>query len=103
LFANVLHRDCSWFADLEAIRAAGISYLDSLRRNTRQQIRRSLRLYEKDGALTGTNASSLEEALLFLDELAALHQASWTRRRKRGAFASPYFRKFHQALIRTAW
>ena len=44
-----VQRKPSWRVDLAAIRAAGKRHLDCLSANTRQQIRRSMRLYEKRG------------------------------------------------------
>ena len=53
-------------------------------------------------ALALTRAATTEQALEFLDALAALHQASWTRRGQRGAFADPFFRTFHRDVIAAA-
>jgi CelD/BcsL family acetyltransferase involved in cellulose biosynthesis len=44
-------------------------------------------------------AEALPQAEAWLDGLAALHQASWTARGQPGAFANPFFRRFHQALL----
>src|SRR5262249_38945729 len=44
-----VQRKPSYRIDLAAIRAAGRQYLDCLSANTRQQIRRSMRLYERRG------------------------------------------------------
>jgi CelD/BcsL family acetyltransferase involved in cellulose biosynthesis len=76
----------------------GGSALGSLSANTRQQLRRSLRGWEAFGALTLTVAAR-EEAGSFLDGLKALHQAYWIGRDKPGAFAEPFFERFHRALI----
>lgn len=67
--------------------------------NTRQQLRRSDRAY---GAIAVQRADSRGEALEFLDQMAALHQARWTARGRPGAFAAPFFRRFHAALIERA-
>lgn len=96
-----LQRKPSWRIDLAALRGTGIGYLDSLSANTRQQIRRSLRLYEKRGALTATAAGSLPEALAYLEGLKELHQAYWTGRDEPGAFAYPFFESFQKRLIET--
>ena len=91
------------FIDLAALREAGRSYLDSLSANTRYQLRRSARRYGAIGPLRMDRAGSAGEAHRFLDELAALHQATWTRRGRPGAFANPDFARFHHTLIdRTA-
>jgi len=91
----------SWRVDLEAIRASGRTYMDSLSANTRQQIRRSMRLYEKQGELSVTRARDRAEALAFLDDLKALHQPYWISRGEPGAFAFPFFERFQRRLIET--
>ena len=68
--------------------------------NTRQQISRSARRYaEAAGPLHLACAGSTAEAHAFLDALAVLHQETWTRRGKPGAFANPAFARFHHVLI----
>jgi CelD/BcsL family acetyltransferase involved in cellulose biosynthesis len=90
------------FADLAKTRGTGADYLATRGPNTRQQIRRSERYFAKladGGPVTVTEAKSVREGLAMLDSLAALHQASWLSRGKPGAFAKPFFRRFHRALI----
>jgi CelD/BcsL family acetyltransferase involved in cellulose biosynthesis len=86
----------SALVDLAALRVAGKPYLDQLSANTRQQIRRAMRGY---GDLALDVAATAEAASTYLDALATLHQAYWTARGKPGAFASPFFGRFHSALI----
>lgn len=82
--------------ELARLRRDGRDFLDSLSANTRYQLRRSDRAY---GALAVRRADSAAEAHRFLDELAVLHQATWTARGAAGAFANPFFARFHHALI----
>ena len=89
----------SWRIDLAAIRAAGKSYLDCLSANTRQQIRRSMRLYEKRGQLDIARARDVPEALSFLDGLKELHQSYWISRGEPGGFSYPFFENFQKRLI----
>jgi CelD/BcsL family acetyltransferase involved in cellulose biosynthesis len=96
-----LQRKPSWRIDLAAVRAGGKQYLECLSANTRQQIRRSMRLYERRGPLTAMPAGSVPEALTFLGGLKELHQRYWTARGEPGAFAYPYFERFQKRLIRT--
>jgi CelD/BcsL family acetyltransferase involved in cellulose biosynthesis len=74
-------------------------FLESRSANTRQQIRRSDRYYESIGPITTRRAETLSEARAFLRELSRLHQHTWTRRGRDGAFADPFFGRFHDALI----
>lgn len=67
--------------------------------NTRTQIRRSIKLYEKRGSLKIDVAQNLDENLKYLDALAELHRAAWLRRGKPGGFRSPRFIHFHKILI----
>jgi CelD/BcsL family acetyltransferase involved in cellulose biosynthesis len=84
------------FADLTGL--AG-PFLDTLSANTRQQIRRSDRSYAASGPITIDRAATVEAALARLDELAVPHQRTWTARGRPGAFATPFFRRFHEAVI----
>jgi len=78
------------------------AFLQGLGPNTRYQLRRSARRYAAHGPLSVHRAASVAEAQDTLDELAGLHQVSWVERGRSGAFANPYFRKFHRELITRA-
>ncbi len=84
------------FVDLAALRETGQPYLAALSANARYQLRRSDRRYQN---LTLERAASGKLACGFLDRLAMLHQATWQQRGRPGAFADPYFTRFHRALI----
>jgi CelD/BcsL family acetyltransferase involved in cellulose biosynthesis len=89
----------SHYVDLARLGPSADNYLADLSRNTREQIRRSCRIYGQQGPLEVQAAATLPEALAILDELAQLHQASWIARGKPGAFASKRFSAFHRDLI----
>ena len=89
--------------DLVALRASGQGYRASLSRNTRQQLARSLRRYAGHGPVALARAGSVTEALRWFDALVALHAADWGRRGQDGAFADPWIRRFHHALIAGAF
>lgn len=91
------------YIDLLALRGTGQGYLDSLSANTRQQIRRAMRAAAASGPLGCTPAETLAEAEAALEELITLHQADWQARGKPGAFAAPFMRRFHAALLREAF
>jgi CelD/BcsL family acetyltransferase involved in cellulose biosynthesis len=90
------------FVDLAALRRAGTDFLQSLSANTRYQLRRSARSYAQVGPLAIQRPATLEEAWAFLDELAALHQATWRRRGLSGKFTAPAFLRFHRTLLARA-
>jgi CelD/BcsL family acetyltransferase involved in cellulose biosynthesis len=98
-FVQEPYRKPSWRVDLDALRAAGKSYLDSLSANTRQQIRRSMRLYEEAGPISATRAPDVPTALRWLDGLKDLHQRQWQARGEPGGFAFPFFESFQRRLV----
>ena len=98
---DVLHRRPSWRIDLDAVRVEGKGYLQTLSANTRQQIRRSMRLYEQRGLLKALPARDVEEAIGFLDGLKELHQKYWVGRGEPGGFSYRFFDRFQRRLIRT--
>ena len=61
-----------------------VSPLDCLSANTRQQIRRSMRLYEKRGQLDIARARDVPEAMSFLDGLKELHRSLLDKPRRAG-------------------
>lgn len=89
----------SWRVDLNAVRNSGKAYLDTLSANTRQQIRRSMRLYQATGSLTVEWAKDAATALDWLGGLKELHQRQWQARGKPGGFASAFFERFQRRLI----
>lgn len=76
-------------------------YLAALSGNTRYQIRRAMREYERAGPLSVVRAQSLDQAMTYFDELVHLHQGYWRARGHPGAFASDFARRFHRTLIHT--
>ena len=87
-------RKAAPFVDLASL--GDDDYLRRLGANTRQQIRRSRRLY---GEVSTEIADGAEAAARIWRELEALHQVTWRRRGKPGAFARDFFRAFHERLI----
>ena len=87
------------FVDLAALGREPDAYLARLSANTRQQLRRSQRAYAAAGPIRVERAACGPTRRTFLDALASLHQARWTARGQPGAFATPAFRAFHEALV----
>lgn len=73
--------------------------LSTMTRNSRQQIRRSIRYYEQRGSLSVDRAKTVDQALEWMDALEVLHTQSWRQRGKTGAFCDPSFKDFHRQLI----
>jgi len=77
--------------------------LRMLSRNRRQQIRRSLRWFERRGPVTLSRATDTNEAIEWLEALEALHGTSWQARNKPGAFGNSRFGCFHRTLIQRSF
>ncbi len=92
-------RDRSWRVDLDAVRRSGRPYLETVSANTRYQVRRAMRLYAARGAVRAEAAGSVDEAMAFFTELAALNRATWRSRSLEGSFAHPFAERFHRALV----
>jgi len=93
----------SFYVDLNRLRRSGLPYESWLSPNTREQLRRSLRLYQKLGAVRAEAARDLPAAEEFFAEMCRMHQSTWKRRGEAGAFASARKLAFHRTLIRNAF
>jgi CelD/BcsL family acetyltransferase involved in cellulose biosynthesis len=82
------------YVELGKVRDAG--YIPLLGHRTRAQLRKALR---EAGDLTFEVARDAREATAIYDELVALHQHHWQSRGEPGAFADPWFERFHRTLI----
>ena len=96
---QIVSRKPSYRIDLDTVRNSGRGYLAHLGNNTRQQIRRSIRLYEQRGPLEARAASDLAEARDYLYGLKELHQRYWTARNDAGGFGHPFFEAFVRRLM----
>jgi CelD/BcsL family acetyltransferase involved in cellulose biosynthesis len=90
------------YVDLKALRESGREYVATLGRNTRYNIRRSLREYEKRGTLGLEEATDLARAREHLQRLRELHQRYWEQKGEPGSFANAFFAKFHERLLERA-
>lgn len=90
----------SYFVDLSRVRKNNENYLGLLSSNKRSQIKRSIKEYEKSGAIYLQEASSVNESISMLNNLAKLHQAEWIKKGKPGSFSNDYFCKFHELLLK---
>ena len=82
--------------DLDSIRRNNSSYLDSLGRNTRYQINRAARLYEKKfGSICINMPENQYQAIEWLHKAGRFHQSRWGN----SGFKNPEFVRFHETLI----
>jgi CelD/BcsL family acetyltransferase involved in cellulose biosynthesis len=89
----------SYSVDLSRLARSGGEPYPVLSANTRQQLRRAIRHYERLGALELRIAATLAEAQEFFSEMKNLHTAYWERRGKAHAFTNEFFEPFHRLLI----
>lgn len=89
----------SYAVDLQKLREAGGDPLGAMNANTRQQIRRSRRLYAEQGRVAITRIDGAAARSAAVEELATLHQARWEARGAPGSFASPVFRRLVTELV----
>lgn len=101
--ARLMKETAAPWIDLDAFRAGGRTFEETLGLSTRAALRRSYRLYkERFGPLRLTQAASAPEAGAYLERLEWLHTAQWRARGGEGAFGGSAFRRFHAAFLETA-
>lgn len=98
LATSVRSRPC-YQVDLQAVREAPGGYLEVLGRKARGSLRQTLRAYDSLGPLRAEAAADTRVALDWFDAFEQLHTQHWQSRGAGGCFASPFFRRFHRALI----
>ncbi len=76
------------------------SYLASLSRNTRGQIRRTRKKLETAGKLERSQARTMQEAVEMLSVIGDLHKDKWGCQ---SGFNNPHFVTFHEYLVRTSF
>ena len=90
------------FVDLAAL--TDNDFESSLAGKAGSNIRRNRKLFEKTyGKFEVVRAESLDEAMRFFAELAALHNARWQKKGQGGSFSSEAVVDFHQRLIARLW
>lgn len=100
---HTIWQAASYGVDLDRLRAAGGTYIDSLSRNTRQQVRRAIRLYGERGGLSLERARTTAEALQMLAATGELHRERWREVAPGRGFANPQFVAFHENLVRVGF
>jgi CelD/BcsL family acetyltransferase involved in cellulose biosynthesis len=96
LAVDVRVADIAPWVDFAEIRRKGGDYRAALGRNTRQAISRAIRLYAERGPIKHRIMETTSEALTAFGELIIFHRSRWGRK---GPFANPSFRLFHESLI----
>lgn len=89
----------SYRIDLDALRTAGDGYTAQLSKRMRRELARVEGLYRPLGPLRLDVAADAATARQWLSALERLHTGYWNARGEGGAFASAFFRDFHQGLV----
>ena len=89
----------SWQVDLTKLTSGLDAYLDTLSKNSREQIRYSLRQYEQNSSVTFHVAENVEQALIYFDALKIYHVKRWQEKGESHAFAGKW-EAFHRSIIR---
>jgi CelD/BcsL family acetyltransferase involved in cellulose biosynthesis len=89
----------SYWVALDCLAASDGELYPVLSANARQQLRRSVRHFERFGPMRLERAAERREARQFFAELKELHIATWCGRGKPHAFGRPFFEAFHHELI----
>lgn len=97
--ARVYRREKAPYVELSETFADLSAYLDILSKNTRHQVRRSIRKYEERGALALSRPDTVDSATDVMRRLTELHQAQWKARGRQGAFSNSAFSRFHDDLL----
>jgi CelD/BcsL family acetyltransferase involved in cellulose biosynthesis len=83
--------------NLQQLASDGRHYIDSLSRNTRYQINRSIKRYKNlYGAVKLSFANDIDQALQYWDTAGELHLNKW----QDSGFKNPKFAEFHQEFMR---
>jgi len=93
----------SAYVDLAALREQGVgdadAYIATLGKNTRSQLRRSMRLYAENGPLRLEPCTDIDQ---FFTELGEHHEAKWRAVGGAGATANSDYMTFHRHMIAEA-
>lgn len=96
LVTEVKKADAALWVDFAPVRQRGGDYRATLGRSTRQAVNRAMRLYAERGPVELRIMETTTEALAAFNLLSDFHRSRWGRK---GAFANPGFRPFHEELI----
>jgi hypothetical protein len=96
-------KSLSYKTDLEYIRENKLEYINTLSKNTRYQINRSLRIYQSWGGIELRFAASADEAVQWFEDAGPLHIQRWYKTKVGSGYSNPEFVAFHKALISEAF
>lgn len=89
-----------YYVNLQAF-ATLDDYINSLSKNTKQQLLRSFKLLKQHGQLVLREAQTLDEQTSAFSEMAEIHIDKWRKTKYGSGFDNPHFTLFHKDLIST--
>jgi CelD/BcsL family acetyltransferase involved in cellulose biosynthesis len=89
----------AWALDLDRLGPGIETYLATLSKNRRAQIRRSFRFYAGHSQLRLHKAGNVREAIEFFEGMKILHARRWQSVGQSGVFANQRWEAFHRALV----
>ncbi|OAN11356.1 hypothetical protein A3K86_20625 [Photobacterium jeanii] len=89
----------SYQVDLQQLRQQQCGVMQSLSKNARKQIKRSMNKYQQRGVLLLETANSGEQALEWFDAAKVNHIARWGAKPEQSGFANDKFVQFHHQYI----
>lgn len=102
--AIVIDEDLTpWSCDITSMASNPDAPFERMSKNRRWQIRRSLKEYEKEGALEVDEASTIDDALQIFAEMEKFHTERWQRVGQGGSFANARWPVFHRKVIESAF
>jgi len=78
---------------------AAVPYESQLSRNTRYQIKRSLRKYSSFGEVKLSFPQDIAEAEIFFKRMTVLHRQYWDRKGQDSGFLSEFSQRFHWDMV----
>ena len=103
-YKQILYReDVSWCVPLSDDIINFDDLLGKFKRKSRQQLKQSIKEYNKIGEITWEVAGSIEEALDYFNKMELLHTERWAKVEIDGAFANNKWVKFNKDVITEAF
>jgi len=99
----VINEMPTYIVDLVRVRNNSCDFVSILSSNKRRQINRTIKYYGGVESLSIDSPSSLDEALIFFDELVQLHDIKWRKKQKKSSFSTEAVVLFHRQLIFESW
>ena len=101
LIHHMIWEEPTYSVNLATLRETGEPFLNSLSSNTRSQIRRAQKKWQKLGDVQLTRPQTTDEAMTCFEAMADFHHQRWGD--DSSGFANPKFLAFHRQLIQRYW